>query len=437
MGSPALRAVLALAALFAPAVRALAEDPAPGSQDLVVPRSPVVVLARVAWVKPGVGGAQHVARLEVERALRGSAEAAPTVFLAGPSSRADLRLRGRLENEVGRRSVFFLSRTGRGSGWVIDALFSAEGTAGSEKAAVLEREIAIEDVADPAERRRESVSLYLDVLARGGAWGRSHASRHLLALAADGSEAFPDTAPGEVSAALARAVDPRARAALEGVLLRIADGQGTGPRPRQAPDAETRRRHWREAEGDDARLVALTAYARAAGPSAREELSAAAEDSSPRVRERAAVLLGDLRAKEALPRLLERYPIEADAAVREAVVRAVGLAGDEASVPWVIERSREEPTRRAALYALARIGGEAAGERLAAMREEALSSSPPDRATAALADYVRGPAFRDAERAAGRDVRPLAGRPSTSSGRPELVEGRSTPSAVPEPSEAR
>jgi HEAT repeat protein len=407
-----LRVALASSSLGVGALLCGADPPetTPGGLDpALLARAPLVVVARVAWVRPGIGGAQSVVRLDVERTLRGTLpDRALTLFLGGPSRDADPRLRGRLDGEVGRRSAFFLSPSPNGSGWVLEALFSAEGEEGAEKASVLERELALEAVRDDVERRRKQVSAYLDLLARGKAWGRLHASRQLRSLAEAGPQGFEESARAEVEAALARAGDPRLRSALEAVLARVGEGRPSralGAAAGRTGEVEMLRRHVREAEGDEARVVALTALARRAGAEALEDLLAAARDPSRATRERAVVLLGDLRRPEALPPLLEAFPAEEDPAVREATVRAVGLAGGPDAVPWLAERSKEDATRRASLYALARIGTRASVEALAAARQAALEATPPDRPLAGLVDYLRGPGFREAERAAGRPMR--------------------------------
>jgi hypothetical protein len=400
----------AVARADAPKEAAPPPDPAPGGLDPgLVARAPTVLLGRVAWVRPGIGGAQHLSRVDVERTIRGRVPGrSVTLFLAGPPPEADARQRGRLEGQVGRRFVLFLSPTRGGSGHQVEALFSAEDAVGAEKAAFLAAEFApAEGSAGDARARR--VSRLLEALARGGAWTRAQAAALLRLLADADASSFPESAHAELRSALSRAADPASRAHLAAVLERLAppaDGGG------KAGGAASRlRRHFREAEGDDARCLALTSLAREAKGEALGDLLAAAADPSPRVRERAAVLAGDVAPERALSALLDRFASEEDPAVREAIVRAVGLARGFESVPWLVERERHDATRRAALYALARVGGPDADAALAAARVAALSRVPPDRASASLVDYLRGPAFEEAERAAGRIRPPPAPRP--------------------------
>jgi hypothetical protein len=382
----------------APARRA---DPAPGGLDpALLARAPIVVLGRVGWVRPGIGGAQHLVRVDVARTLRGrSVGRTLTLFLAGPPAEADARQRGRLEGQEGRAYVLFLSPTRHGSGWQIEALFSAEAGEGAEKAALLEGELA-EDAGPGARARR--VSRLLEALAKGGVWTRAQAASLLRALAEADAAGFPPSARGEARAALASTGDARVRGDLSALLERLGPAPGESSRDGRPGDLDRLRRHFGEAQGDDARCLALTTLAREGGPGALGDLLAAAADPSPRVRERAAVLAGDVAAARALPALLGRFPAEPDAAVREAIVRCAGLARGLDLVPWLVLREREEPTRRAALYALARVGGADADAALAAARVSALSRVPPDRGTARLVDYLRGPEFEEAERAAGR-----------------------------------
>jgi HEAT repeat protein len=160
------------------------------------------------------------------------------------------------------------------------------------------------------------------------------------------------------------------------------------------------------AEGAAARVEALSALANAGKASVAEDLVRHLSDPDASVRERAAVLLGDVSAHETLPRLAARFSCESDVAVREAIVRAVGLLGDETAVPWVVERGDDPALFKAACYALARIRTPGAIERLTAWRERAAAAVPRDDATVRLVDYLRGRSFEEAERVAGHPVGP-------------------------------
>src|SRR5206468_382916 len=111
------------------------------------------------------------------------------------------------------------------------------------------------------------------------------------------------------------------------------------------------------------------------------------------VRERVVVLLGDVGARDALAPVRSTYEREQDAAVREAIVRAVGLLGDDGDVAWLVARAEQPSLVRAVAFALARVRTDAALAALRAIARRARESDPPDADTSRLADYLTTPAF--------------------------------------------
>lgn len=191
------------------------------------------------------------------------------------------------------------------------------------------------------------------------------------------------------------------------------------------------RRRIAELKDTDARLAGLSELASLGKAGAGPDLLAAFGAADPALRERAAVLLGDVGAVDAWPALRGAFETEKTPEVREALVRAAGMLGDARTVPWVVARLEDAPLTTSALMALARLRTPAALAVLADRQQAALTASPPDEASARLLSYLRSPAFEAAERAVGRSVGPRRAAAAPPSG-PEP-----TGPAAPRPETAR
>ena len=145
-----------------------AGDPEPAraaalSVEATLRRADLVALGQVRLVKPGIGGAQAIARFEVERVLLAkpgaAAEGLITVFVGGPQDTGEAHGPSEpyLAPGAEGRYVLFLVRTSAGSGWSLDTLFAVVGDEGNEKVEALGKEVALAAIADPAERRRKSL----------------------------------------------------------------------------------------------------------------------------------------------------------------------------------------------------------------------------------------------------------------------------------------
>jgi hypothetical protein len=423
-------------------------------------RSTAVVLGSLRVLVPGDEAAVKVARVSVEKTLWGSVEGTElTVFIGGTRNTADPRrpsedfLGGQREG----RFVLFLARSPRGSGYGVESVVPAEGDEGREKSEVLERELAIQALSDDDARARRMLDLLLRLLDAPGVWSRQHAARELDLLSLARPDLFTASVRTEVRAHRRRTFDEASRTRLDRVLDRAegpdavpvpatppsgapagpavppaarplppapppptpaapsapAPVTGSAPQapptgaPAADPEVARLRRQLAGPLDPDARRDLLSELARRARGGAEPDLLAAFESSAePLVRERAAVLLGDVGARASLPRLLARFATETDTAVREAVVRAVGLLGDDSVVPWLAARLGDPALVRAAAFALARVRTGAALDQLEGLRVRSLRSTPPDEATAALVVYLRSAAFVERERVAGREVGP-------------------------------
>jgi HEAT repeat protein len=400
-----------------------------------------VVLGTVHVVKRGVGGAPTLVRVDVEKVVKAPAEDPPvadaslTLFVVGerPTTQASAPSLPWFASDAAGRHALFLKRSPAGFGWSLEAVFAAGDALGREKAEVLEREVALTAVKDPVVRRRRAVDHLLGLLEGERIWSRNHAARELLLVATAAPEAFDESSLGRIESVRRGAAESRLRGLLAEAIEKAAPGwtpkpgalaRPDAPPPPASPEAEPAflaevealRARWHAAKGDESRVAALSALARAAKAAAEPDLLRAFCDESAAVRERAAVLLGDVRAVGAVAPLLAAFPAETDTGVRVAIVRAIGLTGDDRHVPWLAERFQDAATgdahlERPALFALARIRTSAALAALGAERERVLGLASPDRGVARLIDYLRSAAFETAERAAGRAIGSESGGP--------------------------
>lgn len=472
------RGVLAGLAAVALAGAAVVEggDPAPKPQPLssllsgVYAEADLVASASVRVLVAGGGGAPTLARARIERTFKAPAaggsdgvEAEITLFAFGPRETADPRnpsapwFEGAAASGGTGRYVLFLSRSEKGSGWNVLAFFPAEKEQDREKEAVLAKEVELSRIEDRAERCRKTVDYELSLLDAVWPWTRLHGARELAWIATRAPEAIDEERRRRILAARDRAPESGVRKWLAGAFpggnvpapaddpfadprpvnagsrgSPPADGSRAGSSPSADPEWEAEvaalRKRVIEAATPEARVEALAAYGRAAGPDGAKDLLVFFEDPESCVREKAAVLLSDVGARDALPRLLSAFDAEPAREVRAAILRAAGILGDDATVPWVLSHGTDPVLAEARLTALARLRTADALKALDAARASAARAVPPDEATLRLVDRLRSPEFVTAERAAGRPVgpRPRAGGvpvppkgPAEDSGRPE------------------
>jgi hypothetical protein len=453
MRSPgALLAVLVGVVLSAPV---LADESTPAAAARGAPltsleagplsRADRVVAGRARMLAAPARASYGVASVVVERVLVGPEAAAGerlTVFVRGPHNTADPKqpFAPYIEAGVEARYVLFLVTTRAGGGFVLDSAFALDGPEGDEKLSVLATEVALARLPDRAERAKRTLGHLLDLAGGDAPWSRSHAARELNVLAKAAAEVFTDAVAREIEALRRRSRDATVRGFLATALAATgrepstegegAAGLGETPAPRPAPvpassgttpEAFALRRRLAEAKDAASRCEALSALAVAAKAGASPDLEAALADADPAVRERAAVLLGDVGARDAWPRLRARLAGEAELVVRVAIVRAAGLLGDDSDVAWVVARGSEPGLRPPAAMALARLRTAEALETLAAWRRQALEAAVPDVEFARQLQYLREPAFVAAERVAGRTVGP---RPASAPASPEPREPR-------------
>lgn len=395
-----------------------AAPPTAGFASDVLSRSDVIVLGAARLVGKSTIKGTTVARVEVERVLKGTAERSFTVFVAGPRNTDDPRAPSApYVDEKARRAVLFLRTTPNGSGLALDTLFPAEDFEGREKLEVLEQELALAALPDPAERGRRTAAHLLGLLGGEKPWSRTHAVRELEVLSRTSPDAFDDVTLARLETLKRTLATKSERAVLAATLDRLdpdrarrergaraalaAPPEAAAEPPPDAPPVDpTDTPRYRRAKArlaaatdDERRAAALSELASIGRAAAAPDLLDAFRTGPPAVRERAAVLLGDLGVESAWPALRAAYDAEAEASVREALVRAAGYLGGPDDVAWIVSHVRGDTLRRARCFAFARLRTSDAMGALRAEGEAARAATPPDEAVGALADYLAGPAF--------------------------------------------
>ncbi len=387
-----------------------------GFEFRIVSASDVILVGTAKVVSSVTIKGTTVARVDVERVLKGQAEASFTLFVGGPRNTDDpKRPSTPYVGTTARRSVLFLRSTPNGSGLALDTLFSVDDLDGQEKLEVLEKELAVFALTDGAARKRDTLALLMSFVAGDRPWTRTHGIRELESLSRRAPDAFDDVSLDRLDTLRQGIRDRSERAVLSATLDRLdpdrarrtrgaavpAPTEPTAPlAPIDAPmlATETRaylrmKKRFATATDDDTRTGALSEMARLAATSAAPDLVAAFADPATAVRERAAVLLADIGADAEWPTLRTAFDAEKEPSVREALLRASGFLGTAADVDWVLRVSVGTELRRARCFALARLRTPAALAALALEGETAGAATPPDTTTASLVEYLAGPAF--------------------------------------------
>ena len=384
----------------------------------IVAVSDVIVVGTARLVGGVTIKGTTVARVDVEKVLKGTVERSFTLFVGGPRSTDDPRVRSPSTpyvDKTARRAVLFLRTTPNGSGLSLDTLLPIDDFAGQEKLGVLEQELAVFALPDPVERKRSTLALLVTFVAGDRPWTRTHGIREVESLSRRAPDAFDDASLARLDALRRGVADRSERAVLAATLDRLDPDRarrerGTAmPAPTEAvtptpstdgPARATETKAYRRAQrrfttgtDDEARVSALSEMARVAALAAAPDLIEAFREPSGAVRERAAVLLADVGADADWPQLRAAFDTEKATAVREALVRAAGFVGTAADVAWVMRVAVGVELRRARCFALARLRTPEALAALAAEGDAAHSATPPDTAIATLVDYLAGPVF--------------------------------------------
>ncbi len=389
-------------------------------------RSTHVALGTVTSLKDVRGMA--IAHVAVERWLRG-VFAAPTITVMVGGPRAGLEAKRPslplLERRTGVTYVLFLVQREEGEAFTLENRQVIEGLEGLERVRAVEAQVELAAIPDVELRARGVLQHFLAALESRGAWTRANAARELNHLALVRPEVFSESARARITRAAEGPASPTVRSWLSTLARRLdalpAPAQGSRPTatfgtpqptllapplaPAAAPtggapipDAEqtlTRLDTQLEESGAEAPRVALQLLRRLA-----------------EIRQRVFVIdwLAAAGHAEALGGLRAFYAQEEEPDVRAAVIRAHGLLGGEADVPWLRERLGNARLVETALLSLARIRTPAARAALEAFRVQRLGGGEEDQELARKVEHLLSPAFEEAESASGG--RPTAEPPA-------------------------
>lgn len=422
------RSVLAatLICLWPAGPGAVAEEPGAASRRVPLTalaagelgRSSHVALGSVVEVKPYQG--MHIARCAIERWLKGDAQDTDiSVVIHGPRPGLNARqvTEPFLESAPGDLLLLFLSRRPGGVTFALENRSDVIGPEGEEKVRAVQAQVRLEALEQEDARARAVLQHFLGALEGRGAWTRANAARELHYLAQRRPDVFSLDARDRLAYLAEGGTAPAVKAWLR-ALVKVLDAAPVGRRPgttataqppaAAAPAATESALPAGPVEDDEsvrlARLDALLAATPDAGVG--RALKLLHDRPEPALRAWIVDWLAESGHASALPSLRASYAREEAPAVREAVVRAHGLLGTEADVPWLVERLGNAMLADAALLALARIRGPQALEALRRQRDACARGGEEQQARATRIDHLLSPVFEEAERTGGHRLGP-------------------------------
>lgn len=377
-------------------------------------RASHVALGSVIEVKPFQG--RLIARCAVERWLKGEAQGSDiSVVVHGPRPGLNPRevTKPYLVSAPGDLLLLFLSRRSGGVSFTLENRIEIFGPEGTEKVRAVETQVRLQAIADPDARARAVLSHFLGALEGRGAWTRANAARELHHLAQQRPDVFGLDARDRLSYLATGGAAPAVKAWLRAV-IQLLDRAPVLHRPRVAPEnvppptAPAPEAPDAPAQDDEsvrlARLDALLAGAEDSG--AKRALMLLRDRPEPALRAWVVDWLAESGHAATLPALRSWYGREEALEVRQAVVRAHGLLGSEADVPWLVERLQNASLVEAALLALARIRGPLALAALEAHRTQCLQGGEEGLDRALRIEHLLSPVFEEAERTGGHRLGP-------------------------------
>lgn len=359
-----------------------------------------------------------IVRVRVERWLRGHADEPEIhVLVGGPAPTADARRPSApyFSGKAGASYLLFLARRERGTAFALENRIEVAGLEAQEKVAAVEAQIGLAAIAEPEERARRVLAHFLTALTAPGAWTRANAARELNYLATVRPQAFAPVARLRLQrVADGPATAPAVRTWLRNLLTVLGpegDDAAAGRTEPPAPQPEDRAPELGPAAGAALpvadRIGALdAALARSGADAPRRALVLYREIAQPPIRAWLVDWLAESGHAAALPLLRLAYATEDEPVVREALVRATGLLGSEADVPWLVERLQNARLVEHALLALARVRSPAALEALRAFRARCVAGDDEQRDLAGRIDLLLSPAFEEGERLGGHRLGP-------------------------------
>lgn len=368
-------------------------------------RATHVALGRVVRVRDLRG--QAIAHLEVERWLGPAGPPGEvTLIVTGPRlgrMSKDQTVLPWFQGASDAAYVFFLWRRPGGEAFELVNRQVLDGLEGLERLRVLEAEVTLCALSDPHVRARRTLEHLLACLEGRGTWTRSYAARELGTLLGAWPAAFDEAARARIDRAAGKATAPALRSSLAALVQRLealrpavpALPGGAGPGlPLPLPGAPVVPAEAREDDPPDVVLERLDGVLEAAGAQAPARAALLLRRLGP-ARQRQAVVdwLAAAGHVQALPMLREHYAREEALEVRSAIVRAHGVLGGAAEVPWLEERLGNALLQEVALVALARLRCPEARGVLEAFAAARRQGRPEEQELAAKVDLLLDPAF--------------------------------------------
>ncbi|MDJ0976195.1 MAG: hypothetical protein QNJ98_17170 [Planctomycetota bacterium] len=373
----ALPALLLLLGLAGPTQAK--EPPAPLTSFEAGPlnRATLIVVGETTSVR--TQRQQQIARVRIDEVLRGTPPTRPlTVLVRGPHPASEL---GKAESTgfpgVGSgRQAFFLSRRTEGVACDYRDAFEVEGNLGTVKIAALREEIRLADIEDPDRRAKETRAYLVAGLGAKSPWTRTHAARELVRFTRARRDLVDEALEGRLRDRLRMRLSRDERTYLAAVVKHLErTPRRRAPKPKDEPavggSTSAASDPWRAAwlkAGATRRAELAAALLERPRPEDVERAFWAFGESEAETRRLLVRGLAELRRAELLKRVRGLYAGEEEIDVRVEILRAVGLLGGDADVPWLAERAQNRRLERAALLALARIRTDAARAALTAAR---------------------------------------------------------------------
>jgi HEAT repeat protein len=308
------------------------------------------------------------------------------------------------------RHVLFLRAARGGVAFEVEALFGADGLEGEQKVEALAQIQLLRTLPNEAERAQRTVAWLLGAFADERHWTRENAAREIAYIARHHPHILDASARSRLQA-LSMGPLTRAQRTWVGFALAELGAGGRAQLPTAAP--LTPSEQWRatlERAPDPAaegRLLLARHEEARGGHHAPAWLDLRWGWAHARPAARLALIraVGDRGQRADVPEVRSLYAGEEDLAVREGIVRAVGLLGDPRDVPWLIERLALPDLWYAATLALAR---QHTAEALRALRAERTRrvEAGVDEAGVAWLDHLLSSLFLESEGLAGRTEGP-------------------------------
>lgn len=390
------RLVLALLSLLLPfAGIAHADDESPTLTRLERGRwlpADAIVRAQVQSVRdaraPGGTLGRQVVRAKAQQVFKGPLQAGQifTIVVYGQRPTLDPSRPSVPYFRADKKSehILFLERGSDAHAWSLQTLFDMAGPAGGEQLQAMATLASWRKETDIAAKSQRVLKDLLRMLTSGGSWTKTYAAREVAWLA----ESRPQIFDAKSRRTLQR-VAPMGTSRDQRYWTRRALEILTAER-REATDGITETDPWRRAflaaDDTEVRIKLLTRLHASGGTLFDANAWWAWRRLEPSLRVWFLDALVESKRTGVASALRRAYGVEDDPETREGLVRALGFAGSDEDVAWLVERTGNERLRRAALLALSRLKTPRARAALTAAKDAAWA----DADLAAWIDHLLG-----------------------------------------------